>query len=378
MIEFKLARRAIVKAGSFALAGGVLAALGLTLGCRRAENKLNAAAAGGDIDPGVPVILYCSIDAGVLDPLLAQFTRETGIRVDVAGDTEATKTIGLVQRILSERARPRADLWLSSEAVGTVRLAREGVLLPLAETPTGVSAAGAARLRAALDAWPTPWRRDQWVELAVRPRVVVFNTRDNLAAELPSFLHLADPSFRGRIALARARFGSTRGHVAALKVILGTEKFSAFARALAQNAPRICTGNGGVVLAVSRGECTVGVTDCDDIAAGIREGWPVGYATVRDAGALIGTPSTLALVRGAPNPRGAALLAAWLLEGALERALAGGDWRATPIVASARSALAPPPPRTEPWRPAPAPLDWTAIEAGAEEALQEWEATVEA
>ncbi len=89
------------------------------------------------------VVLYSSVDDGVIRPLLAEFEKRKGggFKVLLVGDTEATKTTGLVQRMLAEKDRPQADVWWSSEALGTVRLAKAGLFAPY------TSAAAEADLR---------------------------------------------------------------------------------------------------------------------------------------------------------------------------------------------------------------------------------------
>ena len=76
------------------------------------------------------VVLYTSVDSNLVQPIVEEFEKETGIHARVVGDTEATKTTGLVARLLSERAKPRADVWWSSEPLGTVSLAQAGILDP--------------------------------------------------------------------------------------------------------------------------------------------------------------------------------------------------------------------------------------------------------
>jgi iron(III) transport system substrate-binding protein len=66
--------------------------------------------------PGGEVVLYSSVDDFLLREVVAAFEAESGVRVRLVGDTEATKTTGLVERLLAERGRPREDVWWSSRA----------------------------------------------------------------------------------------------------------------------------------------------------------------------------------------------------------------------------------------------------------------------
>jgi len=76
--------------------------VGAMQGCARRE------------EPSNRVVLYCSVDQAIAEPIIADYERRTGCRVLVRFDTEASKTVGLVQRLRAEQSRPRADLFWSS------------------------------------------------------------------------------------------------------------------------------------------------------------------------------------------------------------------------------------------------------------------------
>ena len=73
------------------------------------------------------VVVYCSVDQVFAEPILDAFEEQTGIKVLARFDTEASKTVGLVQRLRAEKAAPAADVFWSSEVFYTIRLAREGL-----------------------------------------------------------------------------------------------------------------------------------------------------------------------------------------------------------------------------------------------------------
>ena len=76
------------------------------------------------------VVLYCSVDQEFAEPIVKQFEEQTGVKVLARFDTEASKTVGLVQRLRSEAAKPVADVFWSGEVFYTIRLTREGLLAP--------------------------------------------------------------------------------------------------------------------------------------------------------------------------------------------------------------------------------------------------------
>lgn len=328
--------RLILSAGSCAALAGIagMSAAGLASGCRRQ--------AGPD-----EVVLYSSVDEPLLREIVSVYTRDHGARALLVGDTEATKTTGLLQRLVAERERPRCDVWWSNEAFSTIGLARQGLLEPL-----GI----ASELRAA--GWPAELigAGDKWIGFAQRARVIVYNT-DRVAKDAaPSALaDLLRPEFKGRVGMARPQFGTTRGHMAALVAAHGPDRTREFLRALKANGVRQYDGNSLVVRAVAQGEIDVGLTDTDDVFAGQRNGWKIDLSLERaDSGETITSnasgpaipsvgplviPNTVARIAGGPDSRRAQdrpgtasdALVAFLLSEKLERLLAESEARNIPV-----------------------------------------------
>ncbi len=269
------------------------------------------------------VTLYTSVDDEFARMVVAQFEQDTGIRVDVLGDTEATKTTGLVTRLQSEKDNPTCDVWWSSEPMGTILLARDGVL-----------ESGGMQGTVSED-WPMHLRAEDWtwVGTALRRRVIVYAPeRVELA---PTSMHeLIDPAFKGRVGMARPQFGTTRIHMALLAAHWGIDGLDEWLTQLKSNDIRMYDGNATVVRAVAMGEIDVGMTDTDDVWAGQRNGWNVEFAAIPDGSSdLLPTdrfklhaeqiviPNTVAIVKNAPNPDLAKQLAAYLSSATVERLL---------------------------------------------------------
>src|ERR1041384_4084765 len=75
------------------------------------------------------VVIYSSVDQPYARPILADFMKKTGIRVTYLPDTEATKSVGLAERLRAEKDNPQADVWWSNEIFHTINLAEEGMLV---------------------------------------------------------------------------------------------------------------------------------------------------------------------------------------------------------------------------------------------------------
>lgn len=310
------------------------------------------------------VVLYSSADSDITTPVIAAFEKETGIHVLLAGDTEVTKTTGLVQRLLVEKDTPRADVWWSSEPFGTIRLARAGVLEPYTSKGAEESIPGGwpARLKGGkAGAAPT------WYGFAQRARVIVYNTDRVKAGDVPRTVgDLVNPRFKGKVGMARPRFGTTGGHMGAILSIYGEKSFRPWLAAMKANGLRLYDGNSAVVRAVATGELLAGLTDTDDVHAGKRNGWPVELSFERNDLAAMATasfkpgvealrvgagplllPNTVALVKGGPHAAAAKRLMDFLLSPEVERLLAQSDSHNIPVhpdLAKEFQAFAPPEP----------------------------------
>ena len=280
------------------------------------------------------VVLYSSADDEILKQVVAAFEKSSGVKVGVVTDTEATKTTGLVQRLLDEKDRPRADVWWSSEPLGSVRLAREGVL---AEHTPGALAAGRPDVLNA---------RAKWFVMPGRARVIAYSTTRVQAKDAPDRVLAVPAAGRERVGMARPQFGTTRAHMAAMLARAGEPVFTSWLGEMKGAGVRLYDGNASVVRAISQGEVDVGLTDSDDVYAAQRNGWKVGMVlegfddasapapTPAPALSRMGTvvlPNTAGLVAGGPNAGAAAGLLDFLLSEEVERMLAASESRHIPV-----------------------------------------------
>ncbi len=222
------------------------------------------------------VVAYCAQDQEYAEPILREFTKQTGIKVRAVYDNEAVKTVGLANRLLAERRHPRCDVFWGNEEMRTRQLAAEGVF------------------RAT----------NGWAAFGYRSRRMVVNTnRLSLAAAPLSLLELTNETWRGKLVLAYPQFGTTCTHFNALRQHWGDELWQAWCRGLVANKALLVDGNSVVVKMVGRGEAWIGLSDSDDIASGQEESQPVAALPMNEQTLLI--PNTAAVVRGAPHSEAA-------------------------------------------------------------------------
>ena len=261
------------------------------------------------------VTVYVSTDRVFSEPVLREYERRSGVTVNAVYDTEETKSTGLANRLLAEKARPHADVFWSNEPVRTLVLKSRDVLASYrSPSAKGVPAA-------LID--PDGY----WTGFSARMRVIAYNTKTVTPKDAPlSIFDLADPKWKGQAAMADPRFGSTSFHVAALYALAGDEKMDDFFRRLKANGVRIVDGNSVVRDLVARGEVKVGLTDTDDVNVAIENGQPVGMVLPdRDGLGVPVMPNMVSMIANAPHPEEARKLIDYLLSADVERQLAQSE-----------------------------------------------------
>ena len=277
-------------------------------------------ACGGEPD----IVVYCALDSVFSEELLRDFERETGLRVSAQFDVEASKTVGLVGRILAEQRNPQCDVFWNNEIAHTVRLAQAGLLLAY-DSP---SARDIPELFRAVDR--------TWTGFAARARVLIVNTDLANPAEITSMWDLLDPKWAGKVTIAKPLTGTTLTHLAALYDVLGESEAQRYvagiAKAGAEGTVRLASSNGQVMRLVGEGKMAWGWTDTDDVNVAVEKGYPV--VAVYPDQATIGTlliPNTIAILKRAPHPQNAKLFVDWILQKKIEERLAASRSAQIPV-----------------------------------------------
>ncbi len=192
--------------------------------------------------------VYSGRNEELMAPIIAQFTAETGVQVNILyGDTAA-----LANQISEESGNSPADVYIAQDAGALGALGAAGMLAPLSSdilerVPASfVSGVG------------------QWVGISGRARVLVYNpTRiAELGLTLPaSILDLTDPAYRGQVGWAPAN-ASFQSNVTAMRVLLGDDTTSAWLEGMVTNqAVSFGSSNTNLNQAVANGEIAMGITN---------------------------------------------------------------------------------------------------------------------
>ncbi len=206
---------------------------------------LVAVAAPACSDDEERLVIYSGRTANLIDPLLQQFSEETGIPIDVVYDDSANLALAIDE----EGDNTPADVFLSQSPGATGFLDEKD---RLAELPDDVLALVPAELEAG---------DDSWIGLSGRVRTLVYNTDLVDPADLPdSVLDLTDPAFRGQVGVAPTN-GSFQDFVTAMRIELGDDEAEAWLRGMADNDSPTYSNNLAIVQAVGRGEVPMGIVN---------------------------------------------------------------------------------------------------------------------
>lgn len=279
-------------------------------------------AAGCARRPEPEVVLYSTVDRDFAAPILSSFTRGEGkdIKPQARFDTKAYR-FSEIDSIVAEIGNHGCDLLWNDEILLTLRLQKLGLLDP---HPWNVPAG-----------WPAMAADKTWCGFAARARVLIVNEDllPNDDQRPRSVLELSDPRWKGRCAIARPFSGTAATHAAVLYQQLGPEQADAFFHGVADNAA-VLRSEDEVARAVARGQYAWGLTGSDAAVAERDDRMPVAIIFPDQQPSQLGTlriPSTVAVLKDAPHPVAARVLADFLVSPETEKRLAMGSSSQIPL-----------------------------------------------
>ena len=265
------------------------------------------------------VAIYVSVDQVYAEPILKSFEKKTGIKVLTVYDVEATKTSGMVNRLIAEKARPQADVFWNGEFAQTLLLKEQGVLTPY-------------RSEKAKDIPVQYLDPDEfWTAFGGRARVILVNKDLVAEDEMPDSVYdlLSDKWKANRVAISSPIFGTSATQAAAMYAALGRETAKKFYQEIKTRGIRIVDGNSVAKDLVIRGELDWAFVDSDDACVALQEGNEVEviFPDQDSFGTLI-IPATVALIAGSPHPQEAKALIDYLLDPETElQLIKAGLWQ---------------------------------------------------
>ena len=204
-----------------------------------------ATAPGASSSSDQKLVIYSGRNENLVGPLIERFKIETGIDVQV----RYGETAEMAATILEEGANSPADVFFGQDAGALGALAQAGRLTVL---PGDLLARVAPRFRA---------KDGHWIGTSGRARVLVYNTGEVKAEELPQDIWgMTDPKWKGKVGWAPSN-GSFQAFVTALRVIEGDEKAQLWLEDMVKNDTKVYANNDAIVAAVANGEIPTGLVN---------------------------------------------------------------------------------------------------------------------
>jgi iron(III) transport system substrate-binding protein len=213
--------------------------------------------------------VYSGRSSGLVDPIVQQFKRDTGIDVKVRYATDAA----LFATLEEEGARSPADVYWVNTAGTLVNAAQKGLFSKL---PASI-------LKRPAEFVP---KSGLWTPLSARFRVVAFNPKTVNASQLPQTV-LEMPKlgkFTGRIGWTPV-YSSFQDFITAMRSVYGQTKTRTWLNDMKKLKPKAYPSNTAMLDAMRAGEIDVALTNhyyIQKIIAGVREGEFEGVAEEKE------------------------------------------------------------------------------------------------
>ncbi len=189
------------------------------------------------------VNVYSARKEDLIKPLLDDFSKQTGIAINLVTDKEET----LLQRLQSEGVNTPADVLLTTDAGRLAAAQKAGVL----------QAVKSEMLAAKI---PAAYRDPDgyWYGLSVRARPIIYAKERVKPADLSSYEALADPKWKGKVCVRSSDSIYNQSLVAGRISHDGEAKAEEWAKGLVANFARSPKGGDrDQIKAVAAGECDV-------------------------------------------------------------------------------------------------------------------------
>jgi len=221
-----------------------LVALMLTLGAAQAQSSLT---------------LYTGRSQALVDKLVQEFQRDTGIKVNVRYGRDAE----ILAALQEEGGRSPADVFWANTSGALEEAVKRNLLAPLPASLT----------RQPQEFVPSNGR---WVPVSVRFRVAAYNPAKVKGSEFPaSVMDLPKVAkFKGRIGWTPT-YSSFQDFITAMRVLKGEEATKAWLRAMIAAGAKAYPSNPAMLEALRAGEIDLALTNhyyIQRILAGVKEG----------------------------------------------------------------------------------------------------------
>lgn len=200
----------------------------------------------GQIAQAESLIVYSGRKDKFIKPVVAEFTKETGIKVLLHSGSSTS----LLSKLKLEGSNSQADLFISNDAGNLEKGKEMKLFMPVSEA---TAKAIPKNLRAA---------DNSWIGLSARARVLVVNTNDKSVDFVSSVFDLADPRLKGKLGITHSGNESYIAGVTVYMESVGKEKTSKWLAGMKTNvAGKVFNKHSKIVAAVAKGKRSVGLVN---------------------------------------------------------------------------------------------------------------------
>ena len=187
--------------------------------------------------------LYSGRSKSLVEPIIEQFERDTGIKIKVRYGGTAQLAVAL----LEEGSKSPADLFWAQDAGALGAINRQGLFKQL---PDAISSRTPVQFRNSAG---------MWVATSGRARVIAYSSERVAPGVLPtSVFDLADAKWKGRVGWAPQN-ASFQAFVTAMRLLVGEEKAEAWLSGMKANRTESYAKNTPIIKALAAGEIDLGL-----------------------------------------------------------------------------------------------------------------------
>ncbi|PNK61631.1 extracellular solute-binding protein [Psychrobacter sp. FDAARGOS_221] len=264
------------------------------------------------------VTVYSSRNEQLIQPLLDEFTKETGIAVELVTD----KTGPLMARLEAESTNTPADMLLTVDAGNLWQAGEQGLLQPL--NSEVINSNVPEKYRSA---------KDLWTGLSLRARTIFYDPKKVSPEDLSTYADLADPKWKGKLCLRTSQKVYNQSLVASMIEHYGEPKTEEIVKGWVANlAAPVFSSDNKMLEAIAAGQCEVGIANSYYYGRTLEENpdFPVKlfWANQGEGAEATGTHvnvSGAGIIKNADNVEGARKLIEWLSSDTAQGQYASSD-----------------------------------------------------
>jgi iron(III) transport system substrate-binding protein len=265
------------------------------------------------------VTVYSARIEALLKPTLDEYTKQTGVKINLLTDSGGS----LTERLAAEGASSPADVLITVDVGNLWNVAERG-LLQKVDSPL-LNANVPANFR-------DPGNR--WWGLSERSRTIFYAADRVKPEQLSTYEDLADPKWKGKLCLRTSKQAYTQSLVAMLIAKHGVEKSEAIVKGWVNNlAGDVFTNDTSLLKAIAAGQCDVGIANTyyfgrilakePDFNKQVKLFWA--NQGKNEGGAHVNV-SGAGVTKHAKNPEGARKLLEWLSSANVQTAYTHGTY----------------------------------------------------